>query len=77
MTRRTPGTPFEPFRITDVQDARRRFLRNGLALGGLAAGARAALAQDLSRNLPPNVPEWETTLGAPILASAVWRAFQV
>ena len=24
-------------------------------------------AQDLSRNLPPNVPEWQTTLGAPIL----------
>ena len=24
-------------------------------------------AQDLSRNLPPNVPAWQTTLGAPIL----------
>jgi len=47
-------------------DARRRFLRNSLALGGLAATA-AAREQDLSRNLPPNVPEWETTLGAPIL----------
>ncbi|MEP6941387.1 MAG: sulfite dehydrogenase [Betaproteobacteria bacterium] len=46
---------------------RRRFLRGSLALGGLVAAGRPALAQDLSRNLPPNVPEWETALGAPIL----------
>ena len=51
-------------------DERRRFLRQALALGGggLAAVTGAhARAQDLSRNLPPNVPEWQTTLGAPIL----------
>jgi len=68
LTRKTPATPAEPFRALNRSNARRRFLRDTVALGGLAAGARApALAQDLSRNLPPNVPQWETTLGAPIL----------
>jgi sulfane dehydrogenase subunit SoxC len=39
-------------------------------LGGATVATAATLragAQDLSRNLPPNVPEWQTTLGAPIL----------
>jgi len=58
--------------------ARRRLLRGAAALGGgiAAAGAlpgggnvSAAQADDLSKNLPPNVPEWSRTLGAPILAS--------
>jgi sulfane dehydrogenase subunit SoxC len=31
--------------------------------------ARAAAPANLTRNLPPNVPEWSRTLGAPILAS--------
>jgi sulfane dehydrogenase subunit SoxC len=58
-------TPVE----TQEGATRRRFLRRALALGGglaTATGSRA-FAQDLSRNLPPNVPEWQTTLGAPIL----------
>jgi sulfane dehydrogenase subunit SoxC len=57
--------------------ARRDFLRRAASLGAgaLAGGAGAtALAQanpqpDLSRNLPPNVPEWSKALGAPVLAS--------
>jgi len=54
--------------------ARRGFLRRAAALSGgaFAAGtAGAALAQgaDLSRNLPPNVPDWSKSLGAPVLAS--------
>ncbi len=52
---------------------RRGFLRRASALGGglLAATAGAhALADDgLAKNLPPNVPEWSRTLGAPVLAS--------
>ncbi len=61
--------------------ARRGFLRQAAAVGGstLAAGAgvltgatvgRAIAAEDLGKNLPPNVPEWSRTLGAPVLASA-------
>src|SRR5664279_4697307 len=48
---------------------RRLFLRRALALGGGLAAATGSRADDLSRNLPPNVPEWSRTLGAPILAS--------
>jgi sulfane dehydrogenase subunit SoxC len=48
---------------------RRSFLRRTLALGGgMIAASAGKAADDLSRNLPPNVPEWQTTLGAPILA---------
>ncbi len=47
---------------------RRLFLRRALALGGGLAAATGGRAEDLSRNLPPNVPEWQTSLGAPILA---------
>ncbi|MEO8752631.1 MAG: molybdopterin-dependent oxidoreductase, partial [Casimicrobiaceae bacterium] len=53
--------------------ARRGLLRRALALGGGVLAAQAvkpARADDgLDRNLPPNVPEWSRTLGAPILAS--------
>ncbi|MEO8303768.1 MAG: sulfite dehydrogenase [Betaproteobacteria bacterium] len=55
--------------------ARRAFLRRAATLGGgalatgAALGAGRALAEDLDRNLPPNVPEWSRGLGAPILAS--------
>lgn len=58
-----------PGRIQPAPE-RREFLRRTAAVGGgaLAFGATLrAAAQDLSRNLPPNVPEWQTTLGAPIL----------
>jgi len=49
---------------------RRDFLLRAMAMGGAALASGTALragAQDLSRNLPPNVPEWETKLGVPIL----------
>jgi len=49
---------------------RREFLRRTLVLGGATVATAATVragAQNLSRNLPPNVPEWQTTLGAPIL----------
>ena len=57
-----------------VSTARRRFLHRAAALGGSALTlsavdrSRPAIAQDIGRNLPPNVPEWSRTLGAPILA---------
>jgi len=47
--------------------ARRGFLKRALA-GGAALAAGRAAAQD-GANLPPNVPEWTRTLGAPVLAS--------
>ena len=50
-------------------EERRLFLRRTLALGGgLLATTVSRAADDFSRNLPPNIPEWQTTLGAPILA---------
>ena len=54
--------------------ARRGFLRRAAALSGgaLAAGAAgSAVAQggDLAKNLPPNVPDYSRSLGAPVLAS--------
>jgi sulfane dehydrogenase subunit SoxC len=52
---------------------RRRFLRRAAGLGGSVAasmtGARAFAADDIARNVPPNVPEWSRMLGAPVLAS--------
>ena len=52
---------------------RRGFLRRAVALGGgaLAAHTAASARADdgLDRNLPPHVPEWSRTLGAPVLAS--------
>jgi sulfane dehydrogenase subunit SoxC len=63
--------------LTSPPDAARRgFLRGAaasVALAGGAArtagGARSAAAPHFAKNLPPNVPEWSRTLGAPILAS--------
>jgi sulfane dehydrogenase subunit SoxC len=54
--------------------ARRGFLRRAAALSGgaLAAGAAGGVAAqggDLGRNLPPNVPDYSKSLGAPVLAS--------
>ena len=50
--------------------ARRGFLLHAAAAGAAAVAAKhVSAAEDLDRNLPPNVPEWSRTLGAPILAS--------
>ncbi len=52
--------------------ARRSFVRRAAIAGGglLAATAamRASAGDGLEKNLPPNVPAWTRTLGAPILA---------
>jgi len=48
-------------------DKTRRKLLQGAAVLGVASRARAD--DNLAKNLPPNVPEWSRTLGAPILAS--------
>ena len=54
--------------------ARRTFLRRAALLGSGVVGAASALridrvsAQEFGANLPPNVPQWSKTLGAPILA---------
>jgi sulfane dehydrogenase subunit SoxC len=64
-----PPRVLRPGRIQPAPE-RREFLRRTLVLGGATVATAATLragAQDLSRNLPPNVPEWQTTLGAPIL----------
>ena len=61
-----------PAATTPVDGAARRgFLRRSVALGGgLAAASGLGLARaDDGRNLPPNIPESNRTLGAPILAS--------
>ncbi len=59
--------------VTPPDPARRSFLRRAATVGtgALAATtAMRALADDgLTKNLPPNIPEWARTLGAPILAS--------
>ena len=56
-----------------MDHARRNFLRNAAAsvaaAGGAAFAGPGAGAADLAENLPPNVPDWSRTLGAPILAS--------
>lgn len=73
-TRRGRIVPAPEHHIATVADPRRRgFLRRAAAVGGgavaaLAAG-RAAADDGFAKNLPPNVPEWSRTLGAPILAS--------
>jgi sulfane dehydrogenase subunit SoxC len=51
---------------------RREFLRRAALMSGAALGSGAsavAAAQDLSGNLPPNVPPWSKSLGAPVLAA--------
>ncbi|MFO1413196.1 MAG: sulfite dehydrogenase [Burkholderiales bacterium] len=59
--------------LATAPDARRRgFLRRAAGVGGGALAALAAgraMADDAGANLPPNVPAWSRTLGAPILAS--------
>ena len=55
-----------------ASSSRRGFLRGAALLTGgtiAAAGTGRALSQDLAASLPPNVPEWSKTLGAPVLAS--------
>ena len=48
-------------------EARRRFLRRAVALtGGAAAASASAQVND---SLPPGVPPWSKSLGAPVLAS--------
>src|SRR6188508_3445247 len=46
---------------------RRGFLKRAVAGGAALAAGRAAGQDDA--NVPPNVPEWTRTLGAPVLAS--------
>ncbi len=59
--------------VAPPDPVRRGFLRRAAAMGGGALAATAAVrayADDgLAKNLPPNVPEWSRTLGAPVLAS--------
>ncbi|HQR11355.1 MAG TPA: sulfite dehydrogenase [Casimicrobiaceae bacterium] len=57
----------EPPPAATMDTSRRGFLR--AAAAALAAGATSSAAADSAKNLPPNVPEWSKTLGAPILAS--------
>jgi sulfane dehydrogenase subunit SoxC len=70
-----PGSILPATESPPGEPARRAFLRRAVALGGgmigtgAALGTDRALAEELSRNLPPNVPDWSKTLGAPILAS--------
>ena len=68
MADRTPV----PGRIRPAPEAppssRRGFLKRAVAGGAALAGAGRAAAQG-EANLPPNVPEWTRTLGAPVLAS--------
>jgi sulfane dehydrogenase subunit SoxC len=60
---------------TPPSPARRGFLQRAAAIGGgalataAAVSARAADDGGLSKNLPPNVPQWTRTLGAPVLDS--------
>jgi DMSO/TMAO reductase YedYZ molybdopterin-dependent catalytic subunit len=58
-------------RLAPEHPDRRGFLRRAAALGGSAVAAAASARADdgLTKNLPPRVPEWSRTLGAPILAS--------
>ena len=66
-----PARPPVPGRIRSapepVPTSRRGFLGRAVA-GGAALAAGRVAAQDVS-NLPPNVPGWTRTLGAPVLAS--------
>ena len=60
--------------VTPPNPRRRGFLRQAAAIGGgaltaLGSGRAVAADDEPTRNLPPNVPEWSRTLGAPILAS--------
>ena len=63
--------PIVPGRIRPApeapRDSRRSFLKRAVA-GGAALATGRAVAQD-DANLPPNVPEWTRSLGAPVLSS--------
>lgn len=61
----TPGASLPP------QDhGRRNFVRRAAWLsGGALAATRAFASGDPSQNLPPNVPPWSKTVGAPVLAA--------
>jgi len=51
---------------------RRQFLRRAMLLGGSVAAASAparALAQETTAAVPPAVPPWSKSLGAPVLAA--------
>ncbi|HEY5366329.1 MAG TPA: sulfite dehydrogenase [Casimicrobiaceae bacterium] len=70
-----------PVSAIDADASRRGFLKRAALLGSaaLAPGARVAHGAaldgpaspvvDAGANLPPNVPQWNRTLGAPILSS--------
>ncbi len=76
-----PDSPVAPGRVRHAPEAplsRRGFMRRAAALGGgaaaMLAGARAAAADvagDAAGDdgVPPNVPAWSRSLGAPILAA--------
>ena len=76
-----PDSPVAPGRMRHAPEAplsRRGFMRRAAALGGgaaaMLAGARAAAADvagDAAGDdgVPPNVPAWSRSLGAPILAA--------
>jgi sulfane dehydrogenase subunit SoxC len=57
----------EQDQATATDKARRGFLRGAAA--ALAVGAASRAVADPAKNLPPDVPDWSRTLGAPILAS--------
>jgi len=76
-----PDSPDAPGRVRSAPDvplSRRGFMRRAAALGGGAAaalagarGAAADLAGDTAGDdgVPPNVPAWSRSLGAPILVA--------
>ena len=76
-----PDSPVAPGRVRHAPEAplsRRGFMRRAAALGGgaaaMLAGARAAAADLVGDaagddGVPPNVPAWSRSLGAPILAA--------
>ncbi|HEY5862393.1 MAG TPA: molybdopterin-dependent oxidoreductase, partial [Casimicrobiaceae bacterium] len=76
-----PDSPVAPGRVRHAPEAplsRRGFMRRAAALGGgaaaMLAGARATAADvggDAAGDdgVPPNVPAWSRSLGAPILAA--------
>jgi sulfane dehydrogenase subunit SoxC len=49
---------------------RRNFLKNGLALLGAAGAATAGRALAADTGMPPGVPPWTKSLGAPVNTNA-------
>jgi sulfane dehydrogenase subunit SoxC len=65
---RIRAAPEQPLTAATPTDrARRGFLRGAAA--ALAVGAASRAVADPGKNLPPDVPDWSRTLGAPVLAS--------